>query len=376
MGGFPPFFIKNRSVNLSKMHGMLKRLSYPFILVLFSLTGLSQGIQKPATPTIYTVNQINFFPENKSYNTSNRTTTQFSPSYKVSSINEIQNTKTKSTISQYSEIKKELVSKENTAKKALWKISNNGLYFANQNSAPYKLNHSFYLAAYDSINDMLSGKKTSDLKRAVFLVENAYWGNKSTYKQFSDLIDNCVYIVRQVIKSEKLDTNNNLALNYAIQKLFIGKVKYIDKKGVVKYHQSFSYDFEDPMGAKDYSKQFVFKALLTNSGQCHNLPLVYKLIADEIGAKASIAYSPNHSYITFPDNDYNYYNFECTSGVFTSYAFIMSSGYINSNAVMSGIYTIPATDQQLLATQLNDLGLQHTGKFTKKPSDYTHIPLK
>jgi|GEM_PF-380436 hypothetical protein len=335
-------------------------------IFLVSLKCFSQNIQQPQTPTFNNTNSLNI--NNGNTNPINNNPTQynntvFTPNYKAPLPNEKQNAQTKNAINQYSDIKSELNTKESKYKKQLWELQLKGFRFANPNSPEYKLNHQCYLAAYDSINDMLLGKKPYNLKRAIFLVENAYYGNKGKYKQFTDLIDNYVYILKQIIKNENLDINNNLSLNYAIQKLFLEKVKYKDKNGIVKFHDPFKYDFENPMGDKDYSKQFVFKSLIANTGQCHNLPLTYKLLATEIGAKANIAYSPNHSYITFPDNDNYYYNFECTSGAFTSYAFIMSSGYVSSNAINSGIYTVPVSDQQLLANQLNDLGIQHLMTF-------------
>ena len=337
------------------------------IFVCITITSFAQNIHQPQSPTFNNYNEpININNGNTNYNsnsTNQYNTTDFKTNYKAPATNEKQNAQTKNAITQFSTIKEDSNTKESNYKKQLWELQLKNFRFSNPNSANYKLNHQYYLDAYDSINDMLVGKKPYNLKRAIFLVENAYYGNKGKYKQFTDLIDNYVFILNQIIKKEKLDVTNNLSLNYAIQKLFLEKVTYKDKKGIVKTHLPFKYDFTDPMGSQDYSKQFVFKTLVTNTGQCHALPLTYKLLADEIGAKASLAYSPNHSYITFTDNDDNYYNFECTSGAFTSHAFIMSSGYVNSNAVNSGIYTIPVTNQQLLANQLNDLGIQHQINF-------------
>jgi hypothetical protein len=48
----------------------------------------------------------------------------------------------------------------------------------------------------------------------------------------------------------------------------------------VAEHLPYRHDFEDFGGSKNFSRQFVIKLLLTNSGQCHSLPLLYKLLAD------------------------------------------------------------------------------------------------
>ena len=167
-----------------------------------------------------------------------------------------------------------------------------------------------------------------------------------------------MYVINEVLKKEKLSRNNNIALNYAIQQLYMRPIEYVDRNGVRKTHHPFNYDFEDYMGDSAYSKQFVSKLLVTGKGQCHSMPLLYEILALEIGANASIAYSPEHSYIVFPDADNNFYNFECTSACFPSYSFIMSSGYISKEAVKSGIYTVPTTLKETIANQLNDLATQ------------------
>jgi len=57
------------------------------------------------------------------------------------------------------------------------------------------------------------------------------------------------------------------------------------------------YDFDDFMGDKDWTKQFVTKLMRTHTGNCHSLPYLYKILCEEIGAKASLVLGPNHVYI-------------------------------------------------------------------------------
>jgi hypothetical protein len=55
-----------------------------------------------------------------------------------------------------------------------------------------------------------------------------------------------------------------------------------------------NYDFEDLMGQKDRSKMFVTKLLDTNTGNCHSLPFIFKILSNEmkisscIGAKSCL----------------------------------------------------------------------------------------
>jgi hypothetical protein len=68
------------------------------------------------------------------------------------------------------------------------------------------------------------------------------------------------------------------------------------------------YDFHDYRGEGDYRQQFVTKLLQTNTGQCHSLPLLYKILAEEMGVKAYLAFAPNHSYIRHQDEQGRWYN--------------------------------------------------------------------
>lgn len=340
------------------------------LVILLSVYTSTGQIKEPTIPTFQqtgtgnTKNPSEQFPNQQNntsqnnYSENNTTSNKFTPYYTAPTANTQQNTNTQQIVQLYTLIKEE--SKTNSEPvKQLWELNFEGFRFANPSSINYQLKNKYYQSAYDSINEMLEGEKPLDLKHAVFLVENTYFDNQVKYKQFCDLINKKVYILQQIIKSEKLDITNNLALNYAIQKLFTESVKYKDKDGKIKIAQQLKYDFEDFEGAEDFSKQFVTKLLINGSGQCHSLPLLYMILANEIGAKANLAYSPNHSYIAFPDNQNNWYNFECTSGEFTSYSFIMSSGYVKAEAIKSGIYTLPVSLKQLVANQLNDLAIQH-----------------
>ena len=340
--------------------------------ILFSVDTAIGQIQQPTSPTFQQIGnttnpsgqppnqQLNTSQNN--YSESNTTSYKFAPNYIAPTVNTQQNSSTQQIVQLYTTIKEDSKTNSKPAKQ-LWELNLKGFRFANPNSDTYRLKNRYYQNAYDSINEMLEGNRPLDLKRAVFLVENSYFDNQAKYKQFSDLIAKKVYILRQIIKTEKLDSTNNLALNYAIQKLFTESVKYKDKDGTYKITQPFKYDFEDFEGTQDYTKQFVTKLVINGKGQCHSMPLLYLILANEIGAKANIAYSPNHSYIAFPDNQNNWYNFECTSGEFTSYSFIMSSGYVKAEAIKSGIYTVPASLKQVIANQLNDLAIQHNAVF-------------
>lgn len=344
IGLFPGFQVALSQVNSPVMSHMNPGLSPP--APAFSSVKNTTQKQKETAPA------VNYNP------TGNLTPQPFSVSYKPTVTDSSKNTRTLTMLRIYSENEK-----TNAYEKQDWELKLPAFRFADPASATANKLEPYYRLAFDSINQMLQNENLYDLKKAVFLVENAYYGGKLDYKIFCRLIEEKVAIIDQLLTKEKLDRNNNVALNYAIQQLYIKPVQYTDKNGAKKTHPPFRYDFEDYMGKMDYSKQFITKFLYTGKGQCHSMPLLYMILAAEIGAKAKIAYSPEHSYISFPDNGGNFYNFECTSACFPSNAFIMSSGYVKSEAVKSGIYMQPVGTKELLAGQLNDLAVQETKQF-------------
>ncbi len=108
---------------------------------------------------------------------------------------------------------------------------------------------------------------------------------------------------------------------------------------------------------------FVTKALSTNSGQCHSLPLLYLILAREIGAKAHLAYSPNHTYVKFQDDNGTWHNVELTNGMLSTDAFVLQSGFIKAEALQSKVYMQPLDDKQLLSLCFYDLAKGYIRKY-------------
>lgn len=149
-------------------------------------------------------------------------------------------------------------------------------------------------------------------------------------------------------------------------------MSYVGK--VVAKHLPYRYDFNDFWGRKDYSNMFVTKLLRTNSGQCHSLPLLYKMLADQLRVKTYISMAPNHTFISVNDGRGSLYRYETTNGYFTTDAFYMSTGYIKAGALKQRTYLDTLTLRENLACQLVDLagGYEYYygyDEFVKKCAD-------
>lgn len=221
----------------------------------------------------------------------------------------------------------------------------------------------FYENALQKFENMLAGKEPLNLKKAVFLVENSYYENTMPYKDFDETLRNIADLISLKMKQDKMP-NNHLAKNLAIYKFMADtfKVKLPHKENQVFKHYPFKYDFEDFMGKQDYQKMFVSKLLLQHSGQCHSMPLLYLLLAEELQAKAWLSYSPNHSFIKFMVNG-RLQNYETTNGHFTTDAFALQSGFIKAEALANKVYLDTLSKKQLIAHCLMDLALGYEHKY-------------
>lgn len=229
-----------------------------------------------------------------------------------------------------------------------------------------------YMAWYDRTNayrNALVALKTFNpdsfsLIKAVFIVENAYFDNRASFKSFYDALYRRANVVKQIMAYEGLSLNNSLALNYAIQKLYQLNNQIHDKGTNKTYHvTSFRYDFDDIRGEKDYTKMFASKMLATGKGQCHSMPLVYLMITEILGGKAWLSLAPQHSFIKFQDANGSLMNFETTNGNLVSNNWLLQSGFINVNALKAGTYLDTLSQRKLYAQCLTDLLMGYMDKF-------------
>ena len=147
-----------------------------------------------------------------------------------------------------------------------------------------------YEQAFQEIKCMLNKTCTASFKDAVFTTENAYLSNQLDRNQFESQISFLTTLSKGFIASRDLIyTYNDKAevKKYAALFSIITDTipVQIDSTNIV-HLLPYTYDFDDIWGHKDWSNMFVTKLLDTKKGNCHSLPYLYKIIADEIDAKA------------------------------------------------------------------------------------------
>lgn len=111
----------------------------------------------------------------------------------------------------------------------------------------------YYIAAFNEMSCMLSGRDSLSIKRAVFLAEWAYYEGNLDYKNdFCDEIDRITKFIRSFYKANNLQTYKT-GMQMAI-------TSYIVRPYSGNGYAPYSYDFETfSMNHEPWERQFVSK---------------------------------------------------------------------------------------------------------------------
>ncbi len=226
-----------------------------------------------------------------------------------------------------------------------------------------------YDSAFAVIKAMLDKTTTSSFKRAVFVTENAYRENKLSYSKFDSDVQRLVKLCKSTIdrggfiynERDKAEVSKYWSVFMVMKNLHIMEKDTV--KGSIRKLTPFNYDFNDFWGEEDWTNMFVHKLMKTNTGNCHSLPFLYKILCEDLGAKAYLAMAPNHIYIKHYSRKNGWYNTELTSGQFPIDAWIMASGYVHLSAIQNGVYMDTLSSKQSLAVCVTDLAKGYERKF-------------
>ncbi len=199
-----------------------------------------------------------------------------------------------------------------------------------------------YGQAYVELEAMLEGRTPLNFKRAVFVTENAYFGNELDYGAYEQVIGQLAGFARRIGEQTPLDypykDSTNIRKNLGIYRLLCDTVPVRLTATDTAQHLPYRYDFEDFAGNRDWSRMFVTKLLVTRSGNCHSLPFLYRILAEELHAPAYLSLAPNHIYLQIPCKKTNWFNTELTSGSFPVDAWLMASGYVTLESIRNRVY--------------------------------------
>ncbi len=230
----------------------------------------------------------------------------------------------------------------------------------------FELNpETYYTDAFKELKAMLENRQPLSFKRAVFVTENAYFENDLDYTMFCNYIGTLDTIVKKWNKTNKLKNYTfidsvNVSLNAAIFYTLTDTVFNMNNSAI---NFPYTYDFNDCFAKNNWTNMFVTKLMLTHKGNCHSLPFLYKIIAEELNAKVWLSYTPNHIYLRNRCKKTGWYSTELTNAMFPTEAWIMTSGYVSVNSIVSGIYMDTLGLKESVAVCVNDLAKGYQRKF-------------
>ncbi len=224
-----------------------------------------------------------------------------------------------------------------------------------------------YDDSLSQLHCMLKDSCKLSFKKAVMMVENAYLYGAMDTVAFNDDIRMLSNLAHTLVKNKTLRYNEKDSIKvkkYAALFSVLNDTIPVILPGGEKYdYIPYSYDFEDIWGIKSWKNMFVSKLLETGKGNCHSLPYLYKILAEELETEAYLALAPNHVYIKHKNVRDGWYNTELTSGIFPLDAWLMASGYIHLDAISNKLYMEALSDKQSIALCVIDLAEGYNRAF-------------
>lgn len=209
---------------------------------------------------------------------------------------------------------------------------------------------------------MLKGEKPLCFKRAVFLVENAYYEGKMSWEDYNHEILRVKPILDRMIDDRNL-RQYKTAGNWAV-------FTYMSDSIPENNFKPYQYDFDNFMSDKDMESSLVSYLLKTKRGNCRSLPFLYKILANEVNVEAFIAIVPMHCYVKHRDEKGNWWNLEMTTGSFSRSSFIMETFNVSETAIKSGLFMKPLSDMESVAYCICDLLNYYEHKTGRYSDDF------
>ncbi len=231
----------------------------------------------------------------------------------------------------------------------------------------YTFSQATYIREQQVITNMLKGTSSLDLRQAVYSVENAYFEGRFDKELFYKQIDRYTDFCRTLIQSGDIryegQRDEKAAKAQCAVFVFMTDSIPVQIGNEIRWHEPFTYNFDDYAGNEDWSNMFVSNLMQTKKGNCHSMPLLYKMIMDSLGEKSWLALAPNHMYIKAWNKRAGWYNIELTCGDFPTDAWLTTHGYVHLDAIRNGCYMDTLSLKQSIALCLVDLAQGYIRKY-------------
>lgn len=220
---------------------------------------------------------------------------------------------------------------------------------------------------------MIVNEDNYSFKKAVFSVERTYFKDKLDTVFINKEIKTLTTLCNSLIQNRFLAyvENDKEKVNKwaAVYSVMCDTIPIIINDKQYKYIP-YTYDFNDVFGHADLANMSVTKLLRTRKGNCHSLPYLYKILAEELGTTANLALAPNHVYIKHQNKKHGWFNTELTSGIFPNDAWIMASGFVHLDAITNGVYMKALNNKESIALVLMDLANAYKSMYPKNDGTF------
>lgn len=138
---------------------------------------------------------------------------------------------------------------------------------------------------------------------------------------------------------------------------------YIYEKGPWNSYQSFSYDFDDPLG-NNIRNKLMPQYLASKKGNCVTMPLLFVILGQRLGLDVTISTVPYHLFVKYADPETGTtYNLEATSGATPARdVWIRQQNPMTDKSIASGLYMRKLTKRETAAEMATTI----TGYFIQK----------
>ena len=266
-------------------------------------------------------------------------------------------------LEQYSvQLQQQMLEQENQKKEQqlsqFKKIQDQERQLANLSKNSILAEKQYYKTAAQELEMFLNEDDQSVTKKAVFCVENAFLQESLSLDDFNRELTSIVNFLKKYTIYQGWNWQDYNTRQKVLMLLFTGMLTLPSQE-----IKQLTYDHDDPYGITNYQNVFVSKLLTTKKGQCHSMPLLYKILADEINVKAYLCLMPQHSYIRIMDEEEKWYNFETTCGKIVPTAWLVASGFVSSEAIKSRIYMDTLGKKAIITNAIADLLEGYIWKF-------------
>ena len=242
-----------------------------------------------------------------------------------------------------------------------------------------------FISAKIEIEQMLNGQKPLDYERAVFITENAYYGNELKYEDFVDFIDlstnYITYLSATTTRIKNANKKRNILIsqdsvsinlyractNYAIFR-FMTDTTFIRIGRNIFGHYPYSYSYQDPLASNDWKNSQVTSLYLTEKkqGNCNSLTSLFMILSLRLGSNANLCTTQGHIFLSHADENGISYNIELASKAFPGTGSIETITHTSDKIVKNGFAMRKLNLKQSIGLCLLNLAKGYQHKFNSK----------